>query len=156
VLDLSGGRQRFENNGTRVAGNIFSLGLGVTLRSLTVEQYKRESTRAQRSRGAQADLERTVCLLQDVENAYLGWQTQRTSLQHQVDGLVVADRLLDRSRRLFEAGQVDADRCCRSGRGTLSQRAALVRARADAAVQWGVLAKALSGSPEHVNLQSSP
>ena len=31
MLDLSGGRQRFENNGTRVAGNIFSLGFPMTL-----------------------------------------------------------------------------------------------------------------------------
>ncbi|EFE7260513.1 TolC family protein [Aeromonas caviae] len=158
VLDLSGGRQRFENNGTRVAGNIFSLGLGVTLPIFdggAIQAGIDEGSA--RSRGAQADLERTVLLaLQDVENAYLGWQTQRTSLQHQVDGLVVADRLLDRSRRLFEAGQVDATVVAEAERGTLSQRAALVRARADAAVQWGVLAKALSGSPEHVNLQSSP
>lgn len=153
VLDLSGGRQRFENNGTRVAGNIFSLGLGVTLPILdggAIQAGIDEGSA--RSRGAQADLKRTLLLaLQDVENAYLGWQTQRASLQHQAEGLAVADRLLDRSRRLFEAGQVDATVVAEAERGTLSQQAALIRARAETAAKWGVLAKALSGSPEHAN-----
>ncbi|MEN1648642.1 TolC family protein, partial [Pseudomonas aeruginosa] len=101
-----------------------------------------------RSRAARAEFERTLLsALQDVENAYLGWHTQHAALEHQAEGVAVAERQLDRSRRLFEAGQVDATVVAEAEAGVLSAQASLIRTRAETAMQWGVLAKALSGSP---------
>ncbi|EIY2679502.1 TolC family protein, partial [Enterobacter hormaechei] len=100
------------------------------------------------SRAARAEFERTLLsALQDVENAYLGWHTQHAALEHQTEGVAVAERQLDRSRRLFEAGQVDATVVAEAEAGVMSAQASLIRTRAETAVQWGVLAKALSGPP---------
>lgn len=149
VLDLSGGRQRVESAGTRITGNIFSLGAGVTLPIFDGGAIQAGiETGEARSRAARAEFERALLrALQDVENAYLGWRTQRVSLAHQTEGLAVAERQLDRCRRLFEAGQVDATVVAEAEAGLLLARAAQARARVEAAVQWGVLAKALSGAP---------
>lgn len=95
-----------------------------------------------RSRAARAEFERTLLsALQDVENAYLGWHTQHAALEHQAEGVAVAERQLDRSRRLFEAGQVDATVVAEAEAGVLSAQASLIRTRAETAMQWGVLAK---------------
>ncbi|HGI9957958.1 TolC family protein [Pseudomonas aeruginosa] len=149
VLDLSGGRQRLESAGTRITGNIFSLGAGVSLPIFDGGAIRAGiETGEARSKAARAELERTLLsALQDVENAYLGWNAQRGALTHQAEGLAVAERQLDRSRLLFEAGQVDATVVAEAEAGVLSAQAELTRTRAEAAVQWGVLAKALSGSP---------
>ena len=94
-----------------------------------------------RSRAARAEFERTLLsALQDVENAYLGWHTQHAALEHQAE-VAVAERQLDRSRRLFEAGQVDATVVAEAEAGVLSAQASLIRTRAETAMQWGVLAK---------------
>ncbi|EKC1488605.1 TolC family protein, partial [Pseudomonas aeruginosa] len=149
VLDLSGGRQRVESVGTRITGNIFSLGAGVSLPIFDGGAIRAGiETGEARSRAARAEFERTLLsALQDVENAYLGWHTQHAALEHQAEGVAVAERQLDRSRRLFEAGQVDATVVAEAEAGVLSAQASLIRTRAETAMQWGVLAKALSGSP---------
>ncbi|ENI8068775.1 TolC family protein, partial [Enterobacter asburiae] len=149
VLDLSGGRQRVESAGTRITGNIFSLGAGVSLPIFDGGAIRAGiETGEARSRAARAEFERTLLsALQDVENAYLGWHTQHAALEHQTEGVAVAERQLDRSRRLFEAGQVDATVVAEAEAGVMSAQASLIRTRAETAVQWGVLAKALSGPP---------
>ena len=148
VLDLSGGRQRVEC-GNPHHWKHFSLGAGVSLPIFDGGAIRAGiETGEARSRAARAEFERTLLsALQDVENAYLGWHTQHAALEHQAEGVAVAERQLDRSRRLFEAGQVDATVVAEAEAGVLSAQASLIRTRAETAMQWGVLAKALSGSP---------